>query len=77
MLQSENILIVNPVSSVIKKTILAAFTFLTALAIRDVFTNSMKRLVDTEKLTVTYVYAAFVIFITVLLAFLWQNSMAV
>ena len=42
VLAQEQSIVINPVSSVIKATVLSAFTFLTALAVRDVFLRTLE-----------------------------------
>ena len=76
-LTQEQTVIINPVSSVIKATVLSAFTFLTALAVRDVFIRTMESVLpakSNEKLLFTYFYASVIIMFTVLLAYLWNSS---
>jgi len=67
----------EPVSSLLIKTLISAFTFLTALNIRDSITqgvqavspnDTIKRLMFTVSLT------AFFLFITVLMAYVWQDK---
>jgi hypothetical protein len=77
MLTQEQTVVVNPVSNLIKATVLSSFTFLTALAVRDVFLKTIESVLPKnakDKLIFTYFYATVVILFTVLLAFLWQNS---
>lgn len=77
VLTQEQTVIINPVSSVIKATVLSAFTFLTALAVRDVFIRTMESVLpvkSNEKLLFTYFYASVIIMFTVLLAYLWSSS---
>lgn len=77
VLSQEQTIVINPVSNVIKATVLSSFTFLTALAVRDVFLKTMEAVLPekaNEKLIFTYFYASLVILFTVLLAFLWKNS---
>lgn len=77
VLQQESIVTVNPISDVIKATILAAFTFLTALSLRDSITKTIEAFVPSnakEKLIMVYFTTLLILFITLLLAYLWQNS---
>jgi len=77
VLVQEQATIVNPVSSVVKATVISAFTFLTALAVRDVFSQTVESVLPAgtgEKLLYTYLYAALVLFVTVLLATFWNTS---
>lgn len=77
VLSQEQTIIINPVSTVIKGTILSAFTFLTALAVRDVFQRTLESVLPekaSEKLLFTYFYASIVVLCTVLLAASWKNS---
>jgi hypothetical protein len=75
VLTQEQTIIINPVANIIKTTILAAFTFLTALAVRDVFIKTMEAVLPdkaNEKLVFIYFYASLVTLFTVLLAYLWR-----
>ena len=65
----------HQLSGILKSTILAAFSFLTALSVRDVFTKTLEALLPSktnEKLLYIYFYAGFVILCTVLLAYWWD-----
>ena len=77
VIAQEQSIVINPVSSVIKATVLSAFTFLTALAVRDVFLRTLEAVLPekaNEKLLFTYFYESVIILFTVLLAYLWKNS---
>jgi hypothetical protein len=77
VLAQEAVIQINPVSDIIKATILSAFTFLSALSVRDVIIKTLEALVPDntkEKLVFVYFYCSIVILVTILLAFLWQNS---
>lgn len=77
VLTQETTIPVNPVSTLIKSTVLSAFTFLTALSVRDVFMRTLEAVLPekaNEKLIFTYFYTAVIILFTVLLAYLWKNS---
>lgn len=77
VLPQEQTITVNPVSDVIKATVLSAFTFLSALSVRDVLTKTLEAMVPNntkEKLIFVYFYASLIVLITVLLAWLWQTS---
>ena len=77
VLPQESTITVRPVGDIIKSTILGAFTFLTALAIRDLLTKTMESLVpdDTrQRLVFIYFTTSIVLFMTVLLAVLWQDT---
>lgn len=74
----EKMIVINPVSSVIKSTILSAFSFLTALAVRDVFSRTLESVLPektNKKLIYTYFYASVVVFFTVVFAYLWNDKM--
>jgi uncharacterized membrane protein len=76
-LTQEQIVVANPVCDVIKQTVLSAFTFLSALSLRDVITKTLEAFVTEgakERLVFIYFYAALVILVTVVLAFVWENS---
>ena len=77
VLQQEQTIVINPVSDVIKTTVLSAFTFLSALSVRDVLIKSLESMVPNntkEKLIFVYFYASVIVLVTVLLAWLWQSS---
>jgi len=77
VLPQESTIVVQPVADIIKATILSAFTFLTALSIRDLLTKSMESVVPDEtkgQLVFIYLTTSVVLFITVLLAVLWQKK---
>lgn len=64
----------RPLTDVLKKTFLSAFTFLMAFSIRDVFTKTILRSVpenSDNSLIFTYLFALFVIFITLLMVFIF------
>lgn len=66
----------HPVSSIIKTTVLSAFTFLTALSLRDVFIKTAEASLpakSNEKLAFTYFYASMILLFTVLIAYLVQD----
>lgn len=73
----EEVVVVDPVSAVIKKTVLAAFTFLTALSFRDVFQRTLESVLpdnSKEKLIFAYLNASIILLLTVILAFIWSSS---
>ena len=77
VLLQEQTVIVNPAMDIVKSSVLSAFTFLAAFSIRDVIIKTMESLVSTgtkQKLVFIYLYSAMVVFITILLAFLWQDN---
>lgn len=77
MLTQEREIVVNPVSSLIKGAILSAFTFLTALSIRDALMKSIELAVPRDKeksLLFVYFFTAVIVLITVLLSFLWSDT---
>lgn len=67
----------NEISTLIKRTIFGAFTFLSALAIRDTISKSIEVHVSQDvrnKLLFTYYYTVIVIAITVFIAWLWDSN---
>lgn len=67
----------QPVSTLLVSTIIAAFTFLTALSIRDSVTQSISALTPgdiSKKLLFTLFSTMLFLFITVLLAYLFQEK---
>lgn len=77
VLPQEQLVIANPVSSYIKATILSAFTFLTALGVRDAILRTLEAFIPEktkEKLLFTYFYTSVIILLTVLLAYLWKHN---
>ena len=77
VLTQESTLIINPASDVIKATVLSAFTFLSAIAIRDLFIKTMESVVPNntkDALIFVYFYTSVIILVTLLMAFLWQSS---
>lgn len=67
----------QPVSSLLIQTIITAFTFLTALSIRDSMTQSIAALTPndtTKKLFFTLFSTMLFLFVTVLLAYSFQES---
>jgi len=66
----------EPVSSLLTKTILSAFTILTAFNIRDTVTQVVAVIAPssaTKKVLFTLSITVFFLFITVLMAFMWQD----
>jgi hypothetical protein len=77
VLAQEAAIVINPVSSVIKASVLSAFSFLAALSIRDVFQKTMESVLPSnakERLVFTYAYASFVVLMFLLLAWLWKSN---
>ena len=75
-LAQEAVVVFNPVSDIIKATVLSAFTFLSALSVRDVLLKTMETCFSEKsqsKLIFIYAYASIVVCITVILAFNWQK----
>ncbi len=67
----------EPVSSLLVKTLLSAFSLLTALSIRDSITQSLTVLTPDDipkRLAFTVSLTAFFLFITVLVAYMWQGK---
>ena len=67
----------QPVSSLLVQTLITAFTFLSALSIRDTITQSISALTphDTsKKLLFTMFITMFFLFATVLMAYTWQDK---
>jgi hypothetical protein len=68
----------KPVHSVVISTIIAAFTFLSAMSIRDSVTQAIQLLTPAhtvKKLIVTFACTMLFLFITVLLAYEYQASL--
>jgi hypothetical protein len=77
VLAQEAVIQVNPVGDVIKATVLSAFTFLSALSVRDVLVKTLEAMVPNktkDRLVFVYFYASIVVLVTVLLAFTWQTG---
>ena len=77
VLSQESTIVVNPVEDVIKGAILSAFSILAALSMRDAIIKTFEAAFPnktSERLIFIYFYTAFIIFITLLLAYLWQSS---
>jgi hypothetical protein len=73
----ESTIVINPVMDVVQRTFLSAFSFLTALSMRDVFHRTLEAVLPAQshdKLVFTFFYAAVIIFITVLLSYLWRDT---
>jgi hypothetical protein len=69
----------EPVSSLLIKTLIAAFTFLTALSIRDSIMQGMQVVSPNDtikRLAFTVTMTGFFLFVTVLMAFLWQDKIS-
>jgi hypothetical protein len=67
----------EPVSSLLVKTLIGAFTFLTALSIRDSVTQSIAVIAPNDtnkKLLFTFMVTLLFLFVTVLMAYLWQDK---
>ena len=76
-LQQETFIQESPASDIVKVTILSAFTFLSALSLRDLLMKTMENCVPketSERLVFTYAYASLVLAITILLAVTWNAS---
>lgn len=77
VLPAEAVIQINPVADVIKSSVLTAFTFLSALSIRDVLVKTLEAAVPTsasERLIFVYFYTGIVILVTLILAWVWQSS---
>lgn len=75
--EDDKALTYEPVTSLLIKTIISAFTFLTALSIRDTVTQSLDLLTPAHsksKLLVTAFLTMLFLFVTVSLAWQYQNS---
>ena len=69
----------NHVSFLVKTTILSTFSLLTALTTRDVIIKTVEAVVPTEtsaSLVFIYFYASLVALITLLLAYMWGNTLS-
>ena len=67
----------NHISSLIKKTIFGAFTFLSALSIRDAITRTIEMQICQDirsRLLYTYYYTVIVLAFTVFIAWIWGNT---
>jgi len=67
----------EPVSSLLIKTIIAAFTFLTAFSIRDTVMQAIQQITPNDaskKLAFTMMVTMLFLFITVLMAYMWQDK---
>ena len=77
-LTQETLVVHNPVTTLIKSSIMSAFTFLTALSIRDVFTSTLKAALkhhnENRGLIFVYLYACIIFLVTTLLAYLFSNT---
>ena len=68
----------EPVSSLLVKTIVSALTFLSALSIRDTVTESITVVVPDnkiKKITLLGFLTMMFLFLTVLVAYVWQDRM--
>ena len=67
----------EPVSSLLVKTIISAFTFLTAFSIRDSVVQGVQHVAPnnaTKKFLFTVLITLFFLFVTVLMAYVWQDK---
>jgi hypothetical protein len=67
----------NPIHEVIKKTLLSAFTFLSAFALRDAIVKTMAYFVQDntrDRILFVYAHTLLILTITVLLASAWQGA---
>jgi hypothetical protein len=67
----------EPVSSIVIQVVLSAFTLLTALSIRDTVMEGIKEISPkhtTKRLLFTLSTTLFFIFITVMIAYIWQQK---
>lgn len=67
----------QPISSLLVKTIIAAFTILTAFSIRDSVVQGIQTVAPgdaTKKFIFTVMITMFFLFATVLMAYLWQDK---
>jgi phosphate starvation-inducible membrane PsiE len=67
----------EPLSSLLVKTIIAAFTILTAFSIRDSVVQGIQAIAPgdhTKKFLFTVMITMFFLFCTVLMAYMWQDK---
>lgn len=67
----------EPVSSLLIKTLIGAFTFLTALSFRDAVMQGVQAVTPNDtikRLLFTVTLTGFFLFLTVLMAYLWQDK---
>jgi len=67
----------QPLSALLIRTIVAAFTILTAFSIRDSVMQTIQAVAPnsaTKKLIFTIMVTLFFLFITVLMAYVWQDK---
>ena len=68
----------QPVSSLLVTTIIAAFTILTAFSIRDSIMQGIQAISPnnmTKKFLFTVMITLFFLFVTVLMAYMWQDKL--
>lgn len=68
----------QPLSALLVKTIITAFTILTAFSIRDSVVQGIQAIAPndaTKKFVFSVLIAMFFLFVTVLMAFLWQDKL--
>jgi len=68
----------QPLSALLIKTIIGAFTILTAFSIRDAVVQGVQAIAPndaTKKFIFSVLIAMFFLFVTVLMAFLWQDKL--
>jgi hypothetical protein len=69
----------QPLSSLLVTTVISALTILTAFALRDTVVQLIQLIAPndaTKKFIFSLMIAMFFLFITVLLAFLWQDKLS-
>lgn len=77
MIQEQGILYRHPVSGVLRDTLLSAFTFLTALAFRDLFIRTFEVILpgpQVQSLLFTYMYTCMIALLTTVLAYVSYAS---
>lgn len=69
----------EPVSSLLIKTLISAFTFLTALSIRDSIMQGVQTVAPDDvvkRFAFTVALTSLFLFVTVLMAYLWQDKIS-
>jgi hypothetical protein len=67
----------EPLSSIIKKFVLSAFSVLSALTFRDLVVVTLERALPktvTQKLIFVYIHSLCIVFITVVIAYYWRGD---
>ena len=76
MLSQEKVIKANATLDTLKLTILAVLSFLSSMSLRDLYQTALKKMVSTETQELflfSFASALFIVFITLLLAYLWQD----